>query len=734
MAEAWQLPQPCPGWVGWFSPELGHYSLALCCALGIGALVVLLASCWVPPGRQQSLGRLARLAMVSQSGACFLACACLAVAAWGEDYSTLGVFMTAAPGATALLYRLAGLWSSPEGALLLQCAAMASVTLLWLASWYWGWVGRTQPTPPTCSPPETHRPRSLANQPAGQQHPNPGGTFPSTLNRIDRIVCAVLSLLVTALAMALLLAANPFRRLWPPPAGGVGLNPLLEHPFIAFHPPLLAEGWALLAVPWGLAIALLLMPRRLLGPATLAYWGKLMQRWALGAWLVLTAAITTGSWWAYGVMGWGGYWFWDPVENMALLPWLSALGLFHAAQAGTNKPAGLRSLTVLLALLGFGTALLGMMLSRSGLLASVHSFNGSGTKMALGAVGAPVLGSLLLYAFRAPRLPGGQRFAPFSQGAALALCAILCCLLAGLTLLGTLYPVLWQALGGMALGVGGAFFTSTERPVLWVMLLAMALVPALGAPQPGRWLVVPALVGMALGALCLLWGATGGAVALTVALAGTLLVSGLQSIVMARLNHQGGAAAPEGRKLSAQASLVAHTGVAIAVLGMCGMAMGQHRVWDVSPGATVRFQGQAWHFDGLETYRAGRALVTTAHFSASNGAALAPERRDYSTPRLAAPGENTSQDTLARGPTISHPARLLTGRAMVRLSLGAPLPPLHPGGVPRWTVEFRREPCGSWLWAGAALMMAGGLMGLVRPRRHLPACRTTPATASGEGV
>ena len=250
-----------------------------------------------------------------------------------------------------------------------------------------------------------------------------------------------------------LLASNPFIRIWPPPLDGRDMNPLLQDPGLAFHPPILYAGYVGFAVPFAFAVAALLEGR------IDAAWGRWVRPWTLASWCLLTGGIALGSWWAYYELGWGGFWFWDPVENASLLPWLTGTALLHSAIV-VEKREALKVWTVLLAIGTFSLSLSGTFLVRSGILNSVHAFANDPTRgvFILGLLALVIGGSLLLFAFRAPVLAPGGLFAPLSREGALVLNNILLCSIAAVVITGTLYPLIADLVFDHKISVG--------RPVL----------------------------------------------------------------------------------------------------------------------------------------------------------------------------------------------------------------------------------------------------------------------------
>ena len=268
--------------------------------------------------------------------------------------------------------------------------------------------------------------------------------------------------------MFILLTSNPFLRTWPPAANGHGLNPVLQDPGLAFHPPFLYLGYVGFSVAFAFAVAALIEGR------VDAAWARWVRPWTLASWCALTIGIAMGSWWAYYTLGWGGWWFWDPVENASFMPWLVGTALIHSSIV-VEKRDTLKSWTILLAIITFSLSLVGTFLVRSGVLTSVHAFAtdpARGTFILLLLVVA-IGGSLTLYAVRAPALKGGGLFAPVSrEGALRAEQSAAVLRLRATVFLGTLYPLFLDAVGGPKLSVGPPFFNRTFVPLMVPVLIA----------------------------------------------------------------------------------------------------------------------------------------------------------------------------------------------------------------------------------------------------------------------
>jgi cytochrome c-type biogenesis protein CcmF len=287
-------------------------------------------------------------------------------------------------------------------------------------------------------------------------------------------VLAVQGMIAVGFLLFILLTSNPFLRTFPAPPNGQGLNPVLQDPGLAFHPPFLYLGYVGFSVAFAFAVAALIEGR------VDAAWARWVRPWTLASWCALTVGIAMGSWWAYYTLGWGGWWFWDPVENASFMPWLAGTALIHSSIV-VEKRDTLKSWTILLAIVTFSLSLVGTFLVRSGVLTSVHAFATDperGTFILLLLIVA-IGGSLALYAVRAPALKGGGLFAPISREGALVLNNVLLSCGCATVFLGTLYPLFLDAMGGPKLSVGFPFFNRTFAPMMIPMIVAVGIGPML---------------------------------------------------------------------------------------------------------------------------------------------------------------------------------------------------------------------------------------------------------------
>src|SRR5690242_13374334 len=395
-------------------PELGHYALILALAVAIvqGTLPFVGAS--RGDIRLMALGRSAALTQAFLVIGAFLA---LMQAYVTSDFSVVNVVANS-HSAKPLIYKISGVWGNHEGSMLLWALILAlfgaAVALF-------------------------------------------GNNLPDSLRAR---VLGVQALIGVGFLAFILFTSNPFERISPAPPDGNGLNPLLQDPGLAFHPPMLYLGYVGFSVTYAFAIAALLEGR------VDAAWARWVRPWTLAAWCFLTCGIALGSWWSYYILGWGGFWFWDPVENASLMPWLAGTALLHSAIVVEKRDA-LKSWTVLLAILAFSLSLLGTFLVRSGVLTSVHAFAQDPARglYILGFIVLVTGGGLTLYAWRAPKLAAGGLFAPISREGGLIFNNLLLAVLTCIVFLGTLYPLLLDALGGDKVSVGPPFYAMTFIPL-----------------------------------------------------------------------------------------------------------------------------------------------------------------------------------------------------------------------------------------------------------------------------
>jgi len=495
----------------------------------------------------------------------------------------------------------------------------------------------------------------------------------------------------------LLFASNPFARLDPPPAEGQGLNPLLQDPGLAFHPPTLYLGYVGLSVAFSFAIGALVT--RDVGPA----FAKAMRPWVLGAWIFLTIGITAGSYWAYYELGWGGWWFWDPVENASLMPWLAATALLHSATVLATRD-GLRAWTLMLAVVAFSMSMIGTFLVRSGILTSVHAFAVDprrGTFL-LVLLFLYIGGALALFGARVGTVREGSRFDLVSREAGLVANNLLLSVILGVVLIGTLYPLIAEALG-VKISIGPPYFNLAAGVPALVLVTVMAAGPLLRwRRDDGRMLlrrVAPAAT-VALLALILvtLFAPPIGLLPLL----GLALAAGLALASIAPLWRRNLLRTP----LFTWGMVLAHLGVAVSLAGVaCDSSFTVEKLVAARIGETVAIGPYQVRFAGLDPVfgEDWQALQATLEARRGSGGALIlnPQARTFW-----APPTETSE-------TAIHTA--LDGQLYTVLGKQA--------GEGRWQLRLWWKPFVTLIWAGGALIAIGGalaLVGRVR-RRHRPA-------------
>ena len=649
-------------------PELGHYALilALLVALVQGSLPVIGAARNDPALMATAVP--AALAQLITIGLAFLALTWSYVV---SDFTVLNVVENS-HSAKPLIYKIAGVWGNHEGSLLLWVLILAvfgaGVALF-------------------------------------------GGNLPE---RLRARVIGVQGWIAIGFLSFSLFTSNPFARVFPPPPDGQDLNPLLQDIGLAFHPPMLYLGYVGFSIAFAFAIAALLEGR------VDAAWARWVRPWTLAAWICLTAGIALGSRWAYYELGWGGWWFWDPVENVSFMPWLMGTALLHSAIVVEKRDA-LKVWTILLAILTFGLSLLGTFIVRSGLLTSVHAFAVDPARglYVLALLGIAVGGSLLLYAVRAPALKAGGLFAPVSREGALVLNNLLLATGAGTVLLGTLYPLFVEAFGGGRVSVGAPFFNLTFVPLMLPLVAIMAVGPLLAwkradlAGVLGR-LKLAFLLAVAVG-VGAFWAERAQIMAaLFLAFAVWLFVGTLvewaERVRLLRAPLRDVWTRARGLPRAAYGMSFAHAGLAIVVAGMVGSTAWKSEATALlAAGQSMTLGDYTLRFEGVESapgsnYQSDRATVVLLLDGREIGE-LHPERRFY-------PVQGTPTSETAIRTTFLDDVYVV----------------LEEGeGRGRWTLRAYHEPLVPWLWLGAAAMVLGGLLSLSDRRLRVGAPRRARA-------
>jgi cytochrome c-type biogenesis protein CcmF len=490
----------------------------------------------------------------------------------------------------------------------------------------------------------------------------------------------------------LLFASNPFDRLDPAPLDGKGLNPLLQDPGLAFHPPTLYFGYVGISIAFSFAVGALVT--RDVGPA----FAKAMRPWVLAAWIFLTLGITAGSYWAYYELGWGGWWFWDPVENASLMPWLAATALLHSVTVLATRD-GLRAWTVMLAVVAFSMSMVGTFLVRSGILTSVHSFAVDPQRGAfiLALLAIYIGGALALFGLRVGTVKEGTTFEPVSREGALVANNLLLSAILGIVMVGTLYPLLVEALGGEKLSVGPPYFNAAAGPIALLLVLIMGAGPLLRWRRDRlgelvRRLIVP---------LAILAASAGAVLALApgirlLPLLGLVLALGVGAASLAPLWKRRLRRTP----LFTWGMVISHLGIAVSLGGMASEAAFSKEVLVAArPGEIVKIGPYALRFDGVEPVAGPNWTAVEAKLTASrNGRAfvLRPQARMFT-----APPTETSEAAIAT--RLDGQLYTVIGKE-------------DEGG--RWQLRLWWKPFVTLIWLGGALVALGGLLALIgRVRR-----------------
>jgi cytochrome c-type biogenesis protein CcmF len=659
------------------TPELGHYALVLAFALG------LVQGCVPFYGAQRNDPVLMGTAVptaVAQFVFIGISFTALAACYVGSDFSVVNVFENS-HSLKPLIYKISGVWGNHEGSMLLWVLILALFGAL-VALF--------------------------------------GGNLPITLKAN---VLAVQSWIAVAFILFILTTSNPFLRLVPAPAEGRDLNPLLQDPGLAIHPPLLYVGYVGLSISFSFAIAALIEGR------IDAAWARWVRPWTLLAWIFLTLGISMGSYWAYYTLGWGGWWFWDPVENASFMPWLIATALLHSAVVMEKRNA-LKIWTILLAILAFSLSLIGTFLVRSGVLTSVHAFATDPTRgiFILALLVLFIGGALALFAWRAPLLKQGGLFAPVSREGALVLNNLFLVTACMTVFVGTLYPLALEALTGEKISVGAPFFNATFGPLFLMLLLAVPFGPLLAWKRGDLPGVAQRLMAAAGTALVVMAGTfailRGGpvlaplAIGIAVFVIAGALTDFAERTAVVKLPLKTAFWRAIGLPRSAWGTMLAHLGLGITLLGVVGETQfGGERIAEMKPGQTVSISGYDLHFDGMTTQQGPNYRDQVARFTVRYGAdtvgVMEPSRRTFP----------------ARATTRTEAALMARGFSQLYVSLGD----LSLGGT--LAVRVYHKPLVLLIWLGTIVMVIGGTLSLSDRRLRVGApkpARGKPAMQPAE--
>ncbi len=656
--------------------EFGSFALVLAFALSLAQVGLSAGGRWRGSAALSGAGEGAAAGAFICTAVAF---GCLMFAFVTSDFSVANVAQNS-HSAKPLFYKITGVWGSHEGSMLLWCLALTGY---------------------------------------GAVMALVAGGLPARLKSSAVAVQGGLGVLFLGYTV---FASNPLMRLANPPVEGHSLNPLLQDPFLAIHPPFLYSGYVGMSVVFSLALAALIEGR------VDAAWARWVRPWALAAWSLLTIGIMLGSFWSYYVLGWGGWWSWDPVENASFMPWLAATALLHSATV-TEKRGALAGWTVFLGLVAFTFSMLGAFLVRSGVLTSVHAFAIDPARgiLLLGILGFAAGAGFVVFAWRAPSLAPGGLFAPISREGALVLNNLFLAAATAAVLFGTLFPLIRQALSGDAVSVGPPYFNRTFAPLMAAVLLILPIAPLMpwkradlkGAVQR---LWVAAGLAVATAVLTFALARPGQAVtALGVALA-VWLIAGTLTELVERARGGGAKVGEVWRRLSqlprgAWGMSLAHIGLGLFILGAAMETSGRieaAKVLGLGDSMSVAgYQlalGKVGSVDGAN-YTAERATLAVTRNGAPVCQAL-PERRFYPA----------SQQTTSR---VTICVRGLSDLYMV---LGEPR--TGAGGQPAWLIRAYWNPWVRLIWLGPLLMAFGGGVSLSDRRLRFGLPRRAAATTA----
>jgi len=652
--------------------ETGHYALVLALALALIQSVVPVVGARLRDPALMNVARSTALAQFLFVGVSFGALTMLHVV---SDFSVVNVYENS-HSLKPMIYKITGVWGNHEGSMLLWVLILALFGALVAVF---------------------------------------GSNLPRTLRAH---VLAVQAWVGAAFYLFILATSNPFLRLANPPIEGRDLNPILQDVGLALHPPLLYLGYVGFSISFAFAVAALIEGR------IDAAWARWVRPWTLMAWIFLTLGIAVGSYWAYYELGWGGWWFWDPVENASLMPWLAGTALLHSAVVMEKRDA-LKVWSILLAILTFSLSLLGTFLVRSGVLTSVHTF---ATDPARGVFILLILclfigGSLSLYAFRASTLKQGGLFAPISREGALVLNNLLLTTACATVFVGTLYPLALESLTGDKISVGAPFFNLTFAPLVLPLLVAVPFGPLLAWKRGDIFAAAQRLTAAGIAALvtvAVLWAWTRGGAAfapLVIGLAAFVILGAATDIVerMQFFRVPLWTAVRRGRGLprSAWGTAFAHAGLGVALIGIvCESTWNSEHIASLKPQDTAAVGGYELRLDGLTQQQGPNFREVVAHFTVTLDGrtigVMTPSKRSFAT----------------RGMSTTEAALMTRGFSQLYVSLGD----IHADGS--IAARIYHKPLVLLIWFGPVLMAFGGFLSLTDRRLRVGAPK--PARARGK--
>ena len=656
--------------------ELGHFALVLALVVACWQMLVPLYGAWIGNAVLMQQGR---MAAVTQCALIALSFVALTHAYLVSDFSVLNVAENS-HSAKPLIYKISGVWGNHEGSMLLWVLILA---LFGAAVAVFG----------------SHLPASLRAR-----------------------VLSVQGSIGAAFLLFILFASNPFIRLANPPIQGNGLNPILQDPALAFHPPFLYAGYVGLSISFSFAVAALLEGK------VDAAWARWVRPWTLLSWAMLTIGIAMGSWWAYYELGWGGFWFWDPVENASFMPWLISTALLHSAIV-VEKRGALKIWTILLSILAFSLSLVGTFLVRSGVLTSVHAFavdpeRGLYILMILGVF---IGGSLTLFAVRAPSLKVGGLFAPVSREGGLVLNNLLLCTACAAVFIGTLYPLALESITGDKISVGPPYFNLTFGPIILPLLLIMPIGPLLtwkraNIASVSKRILWPLVLALFAGIAVLVATQRGPWLAPVAVGIGAWAVFGSLRDLALRTNFGSvpfAMAFARFRSLpsSAYGSTLAHAGLGLVVIGVVILSVWkEEHILTMKPGDKIEAGGYTVTYKGDEALKGANYDGVKGRFNVAVGeydvASIVSEKRVFKPSNMP-----TTEVGLVQG---------FFGDLYVVMGDDAG------NGTRNMRVSY--NPLATWIWLGAAIMFAGGFLSLSdrRLRIGVPTRAMKPVVQAAE--
>ena len=670
-------PASSPAYITLMIAELGHFALAL--ALFVAVIQVILPLMGAHTGniRAMQVGSQSALAQFILVLIAFLA---LTNAYITSDFSLANVFQNSHTD-KPLLYKIAGVWGNHEGSMLLWILMLSFLGAL-VALF--------------------------------------GDNLPKTL---QARVLGIQALIGVGFLAFLLLSSNPFERMDPVPLNGTDLNPLLQDPGLAYHPPFLYLGYVGMSVAFSFAVAALLEGR--VDPA----WARWVRPWTLLAWSSLTLGIAMGSWWAYYELGWGGYWFWDPVENASLMPWLAGTALLHSAIV-VEKRDTLKVWTILMAIVAFSTSLLGTFIVRSGLLTSVHSFATDPARgvILLGICVALTGGALALFAWRASALKSGGSFQLLSRESALIANNVLLTVILFFVMLGTFWPTIAELVSGRRVSVGPPYYNFWVIPLFTILVAFMAMgifLPWKRGKAAALWqkMRIPLAAAVVFAATVFFIVSPGQAMAFLAALIAfwimfISLADAGDRIKLFKIPLGESLRRAKGVPRSFWGGTMAHFGLGFAILGMTGTSLWlDENIEALWPGETMEVGGYELRFDKVELKRVQNYETEMGYFTLMrNGRVvgmLTPERRWYPVAQM----ETVEAAILPRWAND------------VYVAIGEPRGEDGKGRV----VRAYHHPLVLYLWGGALLMTFGGVLSLTDRRYRIGAPARNPACKKPKG-